>query len=305
MMRDSEHSNSSGNAGHPPPATGRPDSVSGVVEVEGAALRYVTEGTGTPVLVIGSSIYYPRTFSAQFRQSRRTIFTDLRHFAEIDPDRAASGRPLEIYAGDVEKIRESLGLERFVLVGHSHHGNLAFEYAKRHPERVSHVVVIGSPPVGVAQTIEAGEEYWKAHASHERKSALERNRAALASGGADALSPEESFIAAYVADAPKLWYDVNYDASFLWEGVPVNMNAIRFFRESFLEYEFLLGAERLKAPLLVVMGRYDYVVPHYLWQEVLPELENATFHLFERSGHTPQLEEQDLFDRVFARFINK
>lgn len=277
----------------------------GSVTVEGATLRYVAEGDGIPVLVIGSSIYYPGTFSGRFKQTYRTIFTDLRHFAEIDPEHVPSGHPLEIYTDDLERIRQSLGLERFVLVGHSHHGSLAFEYAKRYPERASHVVIIGSPPVGVAQTIEAGEEYWKSHASEERKSALKRNRAALESGGSAALSPEESFISAYVADAPKLWYDINYDASFLWRGVPVNMNAIRFFRQSFLEYELWRGADRLKAPVLIVMGRFDYVVPHYLWRAVLPKIENAAFHLFERSGHTPQMEEQNLFDRIFARFINK
>jgi proline iminopeptidase len=59
----------------------------------------------------------------------------------------------------------------------------------------------------------------------------------------------------------------------------------------------------LRAPVLVVMGRHDYVIPHLLWAEVLPTLPNVTFYLFEQSGHTPQLEESARFDRLLCEWI--
>jgi proline iminopeptidase len=37
-------------------------------------LRHRSEGTGRPILVIGSAIYYPRTFSQNLRKHLRLVF---------------------------------------------------------------------------------------------------------------------------------------------------------------------------------------------------------------------------------------
>lgn len=124
-------------------------SQSGSVDVEGATLHFALEGHGTPVLVIGSAIYYPRTFSQQLRRSCRLAFVDLRHFAETEESVSLDSIGLDTYADDIEKLRTAVEFERFVLIGHSHHGNLALEYAKRHPDKVSHLVLIGTPPCNV------------------------------------------------------------------------------------------------------------------------------------------------------------
>lgn len=121
-------------------------------------------------------------------------------------------------------------------------------------------------------------------------------------GGAS-LSPEEAFVAQYVADGPKYWYDAKYDASALWSGVPVNIEALRAFKGFFVEYEFSWDPARLSAPVLVVMGRHDYAVPHTLWDKVLPLLRNVTYRLLEKSGHTPQLEESAAFDQLFFEWL--
>lgn len=277
---------------------------SGSVNVEGAALRYVVEGSGTPALVIGSSVYYPRTFSPQLRKTFRLAFVDVRHFAPADRSFDPDGIRLDRYTKDIERARSQLGLERTVVVGHSHHGNLALEYAKQYPERVSHVVLIGSPPVGVSRTIEAANAYWEECASPGRKAALRKNRAAVASEGLQSLTPEDAYVAQYLAEGPKYWYDPAYDARFLWPGVPVNMEIIERFRDFFSgNYEVGWDAERMRASVLVVMGRHDYAVPHVLWEQVRPRLQNLTFHLFEHSGHTPQLEEPERFDRVLLEWI--
>jgi proline iminopeptidase len=43
-------------------------------------LQYCIEGTGAPVIVIGSAIYYPRTFSQHLRKYLRLIFMGHRGF---------------------------------------------------------------------------------------------------------------------------------------------------------------------------------------------------------------------------------
>jgi proline iminopeptidase len=43
------------------------NAMAGAVSVEGATLQYRVEGRGCACLVIGSTVYYPRTFSSALR----------------------------------------------------------------------------------------------------------------------------------------------------------------------------------------------------------------------------------------------
>lgn len=229
---------------------------------------------------------------------------DVRHFAESDNTLGSDKITLATYMEDIESVRSHLNLDRAVVIGHSHHGNLALEYAKRFPERVSHLVLIGSPPLEVSQIQRAAETYWENHASDRRKSIHQENLGALFSDGFEKLSPEHAFVAQYVAESSKYWYDASYNAAHLWRDVPINMEIIKVFRDFFVRgYEVCWDPGVMMAPVLAVMGRYDYVVPHVLWDEVRPKLENLTFHLFEHSGHTPQLEEPDHFDRILLEWL--
>jgi proline iminopeptidase len=275
----------------------------GHVSVGGAALGYAVRGTGEPVLVVGSSSFYRRTFSPSLADSCTLAFTDLRHFSPSEPGYDFAGLTFETYAEDIDRVRAALGFERCVVVGHSKHGNIALEYAKRHPGRVSGVVLIGSPPCGLGEVVEARSGYWEAHASETRKAALARNFAALTEGRLAEMSPAEGVVARYVADGPKYWFDPEYDASPLWEGVFVNAAALDRLHEVFGGYEMTWNPDELRCPVLSVMGRYDFAVPHTLWDAARANLPRHTYVLFERSGHTPQLEEPELFERLLIDWL--
>jgi proline iminopeptidase len=276
----------------------------GAVAVAGATLAYTTEGNGRPMLVVGSSIYYPRTFSRRLRQSCRLVCADLPHFVRLDPRFSLERISFEFYAECIEAVRLAAGLERVVIAGHSHHGNVALEYARRYPGQVSHVVLIGSPPVDVALTVAAARRYWEAHASATRKAQLQARRRSLGQDGLASLPPEQAYIAQYVADAPLYWHDPAYDAAWLWADMAFGMPGIHAFRDLFREYVLRRDPESLRAPVLVVMGRHDYAVPHTLWADALPALDDVTFRVLERSGHTPQLEEPEAFDRLLLDWLD-
>ena len=61
-----------------------PSARSGEASNPGAQVRYLREGVGMPCLVVGSSIYYPRTFSARLRERLELIFVDTRDFVPRD-----------------------------------------------------------------------------------------------------------------------------------------------------------------------------------------------------------------------------
>jgi len=67
----------------------------------------------------------------------------------------------DAWVHDLEAVVDSLGVERFVLMGLSQGGAVGIAYAVRHPERVSHLVLYGTYAVGWAKGLpeEAVEEY--------------------------------------------------------------------------------------------------------------------------------------------------
>ena len=51
---------------------------------------------------------------------------------------------LDAWVGDLEAVVDGLNLQRFPLIGMSQGGAVAIAYAVRHPERVSHLVLVGA-----------------------------------------------------------------------------------------------------------------------------------------------------------------
>ena len=60
----------------------------------------------------------------------------------------------ESFVADVEAVRESLGLDRFILMGHSMGGLNAVEYTYQHPERVSALILVDVGPEAAREGVD-------------------------------------------------------------------------------------------------------------------------------------------------------
>jgi proline iminopeptidase len=276
------------------------------LKVNGAQLRYAVEGQGRPILVVGSAIYYPRTFSDHLKKQFQLAHVDMRHFADNDPGFDATTIALDTYADDIEQARQALGLDKVIVLGHSVHGLIALEYARRYPQHCSHLVVIGSPPVGFGKTLEAGQRYWAAEATEERKAVFAQNW--QAAGGQEAMAklpPSEAVVRTYVTNGPMYWYDVHYDASWLWEGVVTDMAVFgQVFGPMFGVYDLAQEPQPVTVPTLIMLGRYDFIVPYTLWDETeRAKITNLTLKVFDHCGHTPQVEVPAEFDAQLIEWL--
>jgi len=275
----------------------------GYIEVSGTKLNYIVEGRGKPCLVIGSSIYYPRTFSKQLRDSIKFYFTDMRWFAKEYAPVRPEYFTLDTILSDIEKVRSALKLENVIILGHSIHSLIAFEYARRHPDRVSHIVMIGSPAYQTnSEQEDAINNIWKT-ASPERQKLQNENWEKLAA--MKNLSPARFDIENYCLMAPKYWYNMHYDAKWLWKDMSINTDILHSLYESVFKDYFIFRNERsVPAPVFVAMGKYDYVDPYTLWKG-FDDIRDLTVRVFDKSGHTPQLEESDLFDRELLAWLRE
>jgi esterase len=75
----------------------------------------------------------------------RTLALDLRGHGESDRDPEAR-YDYDFHVADLEAVTARLGIERFVLVGHSLGGRIAMLFAGRHPERIAGLAILDSAP---------------------------------------------------------------------------------------------------------------------------------------------------------------
>lgn len=257
------------------------------------------------MLVVGSAVYYPRVFSQNLRQHLRMVFLD--HRAFVPPPGAVdrSAYALDRLVEDLEQARRELGLGRVAVLGHSGNAFPALEYAKRYPEHVSHLIMMGIGPDLSVASWEASERRWQESVSPERKGALEENLRRLSDADLARLPPAERLIRNYVREGPRAWFDPRFDSTPLWAGVEINVEAFDYlWGEVFRDIDVTRGLADLDRPVLLVLGRYDFIVaPPSSWDPIRPAFRDLTVRVFERSGHTPSYEEPELFDAELLRWL--
>ena len=279
----------------------------GSIEQDGFKLRYHVEGEGVPVLVCGSAIYYERTFPKNLLNGCQMIYYDNRVFGGTCLKEATQvDFELDKTYEDIEKLRQHLNIDKFVIVGHSGQAYMALEYAKKYPEHVLQVVMIGMAPTYDDKAHVWAEDNWKSLASEERKAALEENFKKWPNDLINSLPAPKNFIQDYIRNTPKIWFDYHFDAASLWDNVEFNSQGFNYiWGELFPHLDITKGLESFDIPIAVMVGRYDGIVaPPESWDAVKDKFKSLKVYVFDKSGHTPQLEEPEVFSGRFLNFLD-
>jgi proline iminopeptidase len=267
------------------------------VRADGAELHYTVRGRGPMCLVpcsIGTGHFEMLTAGLL---DRFTIVC-------VDPRGAgrstgtAADLTFDVLARDLEAVRAAVGAGRWWVLGYSILGSLAIEYARRCPDSVSHVVASGTPPSGdMTRLVQEGTAYVAAAASAERTQILADNIAALPPGTDPRM--------AIPAQTPLRFFDPRFDVTPLYRAAEFKPGFFAHLMGALTSSWNVLDGPPLLAPLLVAHGRHDYVVPHTMWDDVLPRLPTASIALFERSGHQPFFEEPERFANVVSAWMSQ
>ncbi len=275
----------------------------GVIVSDGFNLQYIVEGQGSPALIVGSALYYARCFSPDLRRHLKLAFMDHRGFATGNSSTDAARYEMDLLVGDIERVRQQLGLDRIVMIGHSGHAFMALEYARRHPQHVSHLVLLCCGADYTAAGHAAAERHLAESVCPERKAALAAAMAKLPAMIETA--PEKAFVSFCLATAAKSWFDYNFDAAPLWAGIETNMTMFdHVWGKVIPGMDIAALAPDLPMPVFLGLGRYDYLVPPaHTWERVRDSFRDLTIRVFERSSHAPMLEEPEAFDRELLAWI--
>jgi proline iminopeptidase len=205
----------------------------------------------------------------------------------------------EQWAADVEGLRQWIGAERIVMAGGSYGGFISMEYAIRYPDRVSALVLRDTS------------------ADHENEKAAREN--ALSSTRVDIdVEKLDRINSGTVRDNDDLrdcWreilplYDHHYDPAKVEERVattPYRYETHNFaFAVNQPQYDIKAQLPGITCPTLVTVGRDDWITPVASSETIASLIPNAELVVFEKSGHSPQIEERELWLRVVREFLRE
>jgi proline-specific peptidase len=212
----------------------------------------------------------------------------------------------ENLTADADALRQTLGFDKWAVLGHSFGGNVALEYALRYPGSLSHLVLMNT----------GGDQWWVNQNAPEILA--KRGYSATAVGAArrfynGQLTPHEyfstlfKFARAYLYRS-SLFFHPSILALAHRVGVDPPMK-IRPEATIFGYSQLLKGwtvMDRLgeiQTPTLVLAGRYDFLFPPEHQAILADRLPNAELVLIERAGHNPHDEQSAEVIKVVKRFL--
>ncbi len=273
------------------------------VTVNGARLRVDVQGEGPTIIAhhgapgLGTHATPKRAF-APLADSYRIVTFDARGSGESDTIPPYTHAQ---WVADLDALRKHFGLERFVMKGGSYGGYVALEYTLAHPERVSHLILRDT---SASRRFEA----------MARRNALARaaefpdiTEALLDMLFEGRVPDDETMRSAYATIAPL--YDANTDPQKAAERVASATFRAHTHNQAFSgnlpNFDLTDRLHEIQVPTLIVVGRHDWITPVAASEEIAAGIPNAELVIFQHSGHSPQLEENERFVAVVRDFLTR
>jgi 2-hydroxymuconate-semialdehyde hydrolase/2-hydroxy-6-oxo-octa-2,4-dienoate hydrolase len=261
------------------------------INAGGVQTSYLETGSGEPLLMLHGS----GPGVSAIANWQNNIGTLAQRFRVLAPDIVGFGateRPADVtyslrtWTDQIWAFLDAHGIDMTAIVGNSLGGRIALQMATDRPDRITKMVLMGAP--GVGMTLTDGLAALRAYQpSHDAMRDLLRN---------------------YFAVDPAIITDelvaIRYEAS-------IADGAYEAYRAMFLDprhagSELGITEDEVRAiatPTLLVHGREDKVVPVQVSVTMLGLLPNADLHVFSACGHWTQIERAEEFSALVADYL--
>jgi len=202
-----------------------------------------------------------------------------------------SGKKRDTYAVSdfvslVNQFMEQLGIVHAPLVGHSMGGTVSLSVAITYPERVSKVVVVGSPIVGssLAPLLKLS--------GYRPIAFMLFNMMGVFRAGMKVYSP-------YICSDPR--FPAMMDRDLSRTTVESFLRSIASLRRT----DLIPMLPQIKVPAMGIYGDKDVIVHPSQWQPMLRGIPHAVIERFPQAGHFPMLEEPTVFSQKLKAFLDE
>lgn len=260
------------------------------LSIDGVRVRYVDEGTGSPVVLVHGFASSLETWTAVIPQlvehGHRVIALDLRGFGWTD--RPPGDYSSEAQARLVLGLMDQLGVERAAVVGHSYGAGVTLRLALIAPERVTRIALYdawaydGQLPAffHVARADGVGEAMFATWYGERTE-----DRMALA-------FHDQDYVTIELIDAVEaaLRRPGTYAAA---------LAAVRAMHYEQVEAQY----RTVEQPALLLWGREDRVTPLEIGERLVRELPGARLVVYPGCGHFPMIEHAAQSTAELVRFL--
>ena len=244
---------------------------------DGARIAYAVSGKGPPIVKVGNwftHLEYARE-SPVWRhmleglsEHRQLVSYDMRGTGLSD--REVTDISFDRFVDDLAAVVDALELKRFPLFAISQGGAVSIAYTVQHPERVSHLIILGGYARGGA------------HRKGEGPALVETNRAIIRQGwGSDDPSYRQMFGIQFIPEGtPEQWK---------WFGELERVSATPEIAEQIfmtinsVDIRGLLA--QVKVPTLILHCRGDRRVPYEMGCELAAHIPGARFVTLASNNH--------------------
>jgi pimeloyl-ACP methyl ester carboxylesterase len=274
---------------------------------EGLTLAYRLEGSG-PTLVChpGGPGFSSRYFGDLAGLGGSFTLALLNPRGSEGSDRPADPRAYatEDYVADLDAFREHLGLERMLLLGHSHGGVVAQAYAAAHPDRLDRLVLASTIARFQAEQEQAMRAAMSARAGEPW---YEDAVAALQAEQAGEWETDEELGKLALREFP-LYFAVYGDREREYlralDGEVPCGDALKLFNnEIFTTFDLRPLLPRIEAPALVTAGEQDFICGPVSAREIAGVIAGAELVLLPDCGHFVFVEHPRAFADAVRRFL--
>jgi proline iminopeptidase len=273
------------------------------MQIRGVPLFVHVIGQGYPLLLMhgGPGLDHTSLLPLQPLADQCTlIFYDHRCNGRSD-GQPLSSMTFENLTADADALRQTLGFEKWAVLGHSFGGNVALEYALRYPSSLSHLILMDT----------GGDQWWvNRHAwqilakrgySPATVQAARRFYNGQVTPG-KYLRTVMRFMGAYFYR--NLFMEIAHDLFSPGPRPKMRPEATIFGYSRLLQgWTVMDRLGEINVPTLVLAGRHDFLFPPEHQAILADRIPNAHLEIIERAGHNPQMEQPGVVIQIMKRFL--
>ncbi len=256
------------------------------VASSGNTYEYTIEGDGEPLLVLTALAFTPEIWKYQkeaWMQKYKMIFPTLPGHGNSK----TNGKKVKFsdIADDISEFMDYQGIDSINILGWCMAGNILQNLIVRHPEKVKKVCLICTTPEDASV---------RGVSSNDLKEYSENPMGTY----------ELEFMNIFGTDKKMQSRILEYMQLINIAHCQVDSVALLCYINELFQFDMKKMKEQIPdIPVLIIAGKWDITYPAEQVKQLTNIFTNATFEIYEQSGHMPFISESDKFNKQIQQFL--
>jgi proline iminopeptidase len=207
------------------------------------------------------------------------------------------------YVSDLHALRLHLGLDKPILMGWSHGGVVAMQYAFTYPDALSKLILVDT----TAYLGEFLDDIEGAVQKFKDEPWFEVSFAALKAEWEGNYQTDEDMSHLW-AEEMKFYFKTFDERAQAYhertKDLPIRIAPLKTFNDQeAATIDLRPHLKKITVPTLVIAGRHDFITNVAMAEEIVKHISDSRLVIFENSGHYVLVEEPETFYRVIKEFV--